>query len=280
MTTYAIGDIQGCNDSLQRLLDHLQFDPAADKLWFVGDLVNRGNASLEVLRFVYSLGDSAITVLGNHDFHLLAMWRASNSGFKPSSSLLPVLEAEDCDELLEWLRFRPLLHRDKKLGYTMVHAGLPPQWSVKQARKYAKEVENVLRSDQFVPFLNVMYGDQPDQWSEQLTGFDRIRFMVNCFSRLRFCSTSGKLNFSNKIGLNSDDSSLLPWFRIADRNSRNKKIVFGHWSTLQLYNNDNVYGIDTGCLWGGSLTAMVLDTPQPQFISLHCKAEANPHKYL
>lgn len=276
MATYALGDIQGCFSDLQRLLTHLRFDPAEDRLWFLGDLVNRGPDSLAVLRWVAGLGERAITLLGNHDLHLLALWQGGSRHFKPNPQLAPIFAAPDGERLLEWLRHRPLLHRDRTLGYTLVHAGLPPQWSIEEAEQYAREVEQLLQSDQFPTLMAHLHGNQPDGWSDSLSGWDRARFIINAFTRLRFCSAEGRLDFSQKIGLQSQHPLLQPWFTVPNRRSRSERILFGHWSTLNLYRNHRVYGIDTGCLWGGRLTAMRLDGELPEFISLQCGGEAAP----
>ena len=259
MATYAIGDIQGCYDQLQQLLEQIRFDLATDTLWFAGDLVNRGPKSLEVLRLVKGLGERAVTVLGNHDLHLLAVWQDKHHHFKSNDTLLPIIEAPDCNELLQWLRRQPLLHHDAALGYTLVHAGLPPQWDLTLAQRCASEVEQVLRGEQFVPFLENMYGNKPKRWDENLSGWDRLRFIVNCFSRLRFCTVDGDLDFHHKGKPGGDETDVLPWFKIPQRRSRDERILFGHWSTLGLHRDDNVCALDTGCLWGGALTALRLE---------------------
>lgn len=259
MTTYAIGDIQGCHDELQALLARIHFDQTQDTLWFVGDLVNRGPKSLETLRFVKSLGERAIVVLGNHDLHLLATWQNKHRHFKSNDTLAPIFATDDTDELLEWLRARPLLHHDAALGYTMVHAGLPPQWDLATAQQCAQEVEQVLRGSQFKEFLDHMYGNKPHRWSPQLEGWDRLRFIVNCFTRLRFCTAQGELEFEQKGLPTADDGSHLPWFRAPQRRWAGTRIVFGHWSTLGLHQENDTHAIDTGCLWGGALTALRLD---------------------
>jgi bis(5'-nucleosyl)-tetraphosphatase (symmetrical) len=261
MATYAIGDIQGCYDELQQLLEKLCFDPAADRLWLTGDLVNRGPRSLEVLRLVKGLGERAITVLGNHDLHLLALWQHHHRHFKSNDTLSAIFAAADGEELLHWLRLQPLMHHDPDLGFAMLHAGLPPQWDLTQALACAAEVEAVLRSDKFHEFLGHMYGNKPALWSESLSGWDRLRFIVNCFTRLRFCSPDGTLDFRHKGHPDEEQPSAdhLPWFRLPQRRSRNTPILFGHWSTLGLYRADNVHAIDTGCLWGGTLTALRLE---------------------
>lgn len=274
MSTYAIGDIQGCYDELQQLLELIEFNPKKDRLWFAGDLVNRGPKSLETLRFVKGLGDRAITVLGNHDLHLLALWQHKHKHFKSNDSLKPVLAAKDGEELLQWLRYRPLMHYDKKLDYAMLHAGLPPQWSRKKALGYAAEVEEVLRGKKFHEFLGHMYGNKPERWSDNLKGWDRLRFIVNCFTRMRFCHPDGTLDFKHKGALANAPSGYLPWFEIEKRRSRKQRLVFGHWSALGLLQKDNVNAIDTGCLWGGELTALNLKSGK--ISSLNCKGFRRP----
>jgi len=259
MATYAIGDIQGCYDELQSLLEKLQFDPSSDRLWLTGDLVNRGPKSLEVLRLVKGLGDRAVTVLGNHDLHLLALWQHHHRHFKSNDTLSNIFIAPDGEELLHWLRHQPMMHYEAELGFALVHAGLPPQWDLQQALACAAEVEAVLRSDKFHEFLGHMYGNKPAHWSETLSGWDRLRFIVNCFTRLRFCTPEGKLDFTHKGHPGEQQPpDHLPWFSLPQRKSRDTPIIFGHWSTLGLYQADNVHAIDTGCLWGGTLTALQL----------------------
>jgi len=257
MALYAIGDIQGCYDEFQRLLDKLRFDARADQLWLVGDLVNRGPKSLEVLRFVKALGDSAITVLGNHDLHLLAI-AAGVDRAKRDDTLGPILNAPDRDELLDWLRQKPLMHHDAALGYAMLHAGLPPQWDLSKALRCAGEVEAMLRSAEHKEFFQHMYGNEPDLWREELSGWARLRFIVNCFTRLRYVDDAGRVLHKEK-GAPHTRRHLTPWFRAPARNSIATKIIFGHWSTLGLVLEHNVYALDTGCVWGGALTALRLD---------------------
>ena len=265
MSVYAIGDIQGCYDELRELLDMIEFDPGSDKLWFVGDLVNRGPKSLEVLRFVKSLGDSAVSVLGNHDLHLLAMV-TGNKLCGPSSTLTPVLKAPDRSELLHWLRWRPLMHHDPELGFSMVHAGLPPQWSVTEALEHAAELEAVLRDDAAYPgFFAEMYGNRPRKWDGELQGIERLRFITNVFTRLRYCTRKGKLALNESGPLGTQGKKLLPWFMVPGRRSAKSRIVFGHWSTLGYLAGANVWALDTGCLWGGALTALRLDDQVPLF---------------
>lgn len=267
MTTYAIGDLQGCLEPLKRLLDRIEFDPDCDRLWFVGDLVNRGPDSLETLRFVKSLGASAVTVLGNHDLHLLAI--AAGNHARLNEDLKRVIEAPDAPDLLEWLRRRPLLQRDAGLGWTMVHGGLPPQWDVPQAVMMAAEMETVLAGANCGTFLADMYGDTPHTWSETLEGIDRLRYIVNAFTRTRFVFDDGRLDFDEKGPPGSQPEHLVPWFEHPDRRSRDERIVFGHWSALGAYHADNVWGLDSGCVWGNELTAIALEEPD-RFISVPC----------
>jgi len=267
MAIYAIGDVQGCFAELQRLLDQIRFDPAADRLWFTGDLVNRGPQSLETLRFIRSLGDRAITVLGNHDLHLLAVAHGA-SITKRKDTFSDVLAAPDRDVLIDWLRRRPLLYREG--AFYLIHAGLPPQWSAEDAERYAKEVESCLQSDHFIELFRHMYGDQPDLWTETLQGWNRLRFITNCFTRVRYCDRYGRTDFKEKGAPGTQPSHLMPWFKVPGRRSAGAQIVFGHWSTLGFYADDGIYGIDTGCLWGGELTALRLDG-EMQRICVSCR---------
>jgi bis(5'-nucleosyl)-tetraphosphatase (symmetrical) len=263
VSTYAIGDVQGCFKELLQLLDKINFDETNDRLWFVGDIVNRGPASLEVLNFIMKLGDSAITVLGNHDLHLVALAEGIILPQK-SDTLAPILRSPDKQELIAWFRQQALMHHDKDLNFYMVHAGLPPQWEILQALELASEVSQFLNSGEYLTFIKVMYGNTPALWDENLTGNDRLRFIVNCFTRIRFLNDKHELNFSEKGAPGSNDDHLFPWFTIDDRKSKNEKIIFGHWATVHLGNiHDftpyNVYPIDTGCFWDGDLTAMRLE---------------------
>jgi bis(5'-nucleosyl)-tetraphosphatase (symmetrical) len=275
MAVYAIGDIQGCYEELLELLATLRFDREHDRLWFVGDLVNRGPKSLETLRFVRELGPAAITVLGNHDLHLLA----AAHGIRPESidddTLEPILAAPDRGILIDWLRHLPLLHYDGNLGYLMVHAGLPPQWDLKLAQHCAGEVETVLRGDRLESFLSRMYGNKPKQWSAELDGWDRLRFIINCFTRMRFCDRNGRLELKSSGPPGSQPEGYYPWFEIPSRASADINIIFGHWSTLRPSNVPGVYPIDQGCLWGGQLTALRIDTP-PERIALPCRGWLKP----
>ena len=260
MAIYAIGDVQGCFDELQRLLDRIGFDRFRDTLWFTGDLVNRGPDSLQTLRFVQRLGENAVTVLGNHDLHLLAVAAGIGKFHKRSDTLDEVLNAPDREELLDWLRSRPLFHFDETLGTALLHAGLPPQWSIADAGRYAEEVEHVLQRGDDSEFFKHMYGDEPDHWSDGLRGWDRLRFIVNSLTRMRYCTEGGRIDLRSKGKPGTQPEGLLPWFEVPSRRSRGTRVICGHWSTLGLRITEDVCAIDTGCLWGGQLTAIRLDT--------------------
>jgi bis(5'-nucleosyl)-tetraphosphatase (symmetrical) len=255
---FAIGDVQGCHDELMRLLERVRFDPADDRLWFCGDLVNRGRQSLEVLRAVRKLGARALVVLGNHDLHLVAAAH-DPAHRRPKDTFGDVLAAPDGAELLDWLRRRPLLHHDAALGYTLVHAGLAPQWDLAAAERCAREVEAALVGEDAGALIAQMYGDRPDLWSETLTGIDRLRFCINCFTRVRFVDADGRLALEHKGGPGTQPAGLLPWFEHPARRSTELHVVFGHWSTLDRRAGGGIYPLDTGCLWGGRLTALRLD---------------------
>ncbi len=277
MAVYAIGDVQGCYDQLRRLLDRVKFDPDCDKLWFAGDIVNRGPQSLQTLRFVRGLGKRAVTVLGNHDLHLLALWQGNMKHQGKNHTLDPILEAQDRDELLDWLRRCPLMHRSEKLGFSLIHAGLPPQWDTQYALARAREVESALQGDRFHDFCLGMYGNRPERWSYQLIGMDRLRFITNCFTRLRYCDSDGNLALKEKGAPGSQQKDLLPWYAVPDRASRNERILFGHWSTLGFQQADNTWALDSGCLWGGKLTAVKLrkgKSPKP--FQIDCPGSTTP----
>jgi bis(5'-nucleosyl)-tetraphosphatase (symmetrical) len=260
VAVWAIGDLQGCHDEFRALLDRLAFDPARDRLWLAGDLVNRGPGSLECLRTVHALGDAALTVLGNHDLHLLAVAHDAGRGRRRGDTLDDVLSAPDRDELLAWLASRPLLHDDPALGWTLVHAGLPPDWSVADAASCAREVERALAQDPD-GFYARMYGNEPDRWTPGLAGWDRLRFTVNCLTRLRYCAADGRLLLKPKGAPHEAPPDAIPWFRVPGRRSAGARILFGHWSALGWYAGDGVVSLDSGCVWGGSLTAYRLDAP-------------------
>lgn len=275
MAIYAIGDVQGCYASLAALLDKIQFDPVRDRLWFTGDLVNRGPDSIGVLRFVRALGASAVTVLGNHDLHLLAV-ASGHVRQKRRDTLANVLAAKDCDELLNWLRARPLMHRDPVLGYTMVHAGLMPQWDLDEAQRLANEVELMLRSDNYQEFFAHMYGNQPRRWEPELAGWDRLRFITNVFTRLRYCDENSLVALEEKRAPSEVIAPIKPWFKFIDRKSADATILFGHWSTLGFVKADNIVCLDSGCLWGGHLTAMRLDDPGLPVQHVGCDQQQPP----
>ncbi len=269
MAVYAIGDSQGCYPELAELLDTLNVDPARDELWFVGDLVNRGPQSLEVLRLVRSLGPAAVVVLGNHDLHLLA-FALAGAGRVPDADLRPVLEAPDCAELLDWLRACPLAHHRADLNTLMVHAGVAVEWNPSQTMALAGEVEQLLRSDHCGSFLRQMYGNEPDRWSPQLTGVGRHRFIVNCLTRIRYCHSDGRLDFTEHGPPGTQSPGLVPWFDLPGRAAQSTRIVFGHWSALGVLERDNLLALDSGCVWGRSLTAARLDGPARMF-SVPCR---------
>ncbi len=274
MSIYAIGDVQGCFPALQELLTKINFKSERDQLWFTGDLVNRGSQSLEVLRFVKDLGNSAICVLGNHDLHLLAL-AVGVTKSKALDTLDDVLRAPDRNELLAWLRARPLIHHDKKLGYTLIHAGLLPQWNLTDALRLANEVHVALQQPDHGDFFVHLYGDQPDCWSEDLRGHERLRVIVNAFTRLRYCDAQGKMDLSQKGPPGSQPPNLLPWFQAPNRRHQNLHIIFGHWSALGLWQDNNVIGLDSGCLWGRMLSAVKLDSLSLQFSSVNCAPYLN-----
>lgn len=258
MARYAIGDIQGCFKSLKGLLARLSFNPLHDELWFAGDLVNRGPDSLECVRFIKNLGASARVVLGNHDLHLLAI-HASEQSPKRKDTLLQILQAPDCDELMLWLRQQALMVWDAESDFVMVHAGIPAMWSISEAFKLSQEVSAVLKSDHHVDFFEVMYGNDPDNWSNNLTGMTRLRVITNYFTRMRFIRSDGALDFSAKETLDSAPDGFIPWFQEA--RTEQTTILFGHWAALTgVTKNAQFQALDTGCVWGGSLTAMNIDT--------------------
>jgi bis(5'-nucleosyl)-tetraphosphatase (symmetrical) len=263
MATYAVGDLQGCLKPLQCLLQQVNFNPSTDRLWLVGDLINRGPQSLETLRYLYAMRESLVCVLGNHDLHLLAVSR-NIARLKRGDTLQEILEASDRDELLDWLRQQKLLHYDKPRDIALVHAGIPPQWSMSKALRRAAEVEKALRDDTLYPmFLDGMYGNEPTRWSKELTSVIRLRVITNYFTRMRFCMADGTLDLKTKEGLNSAPSGYAPWFSHKQRKTRQHRIVFGHWAALEgRCEEPNVFALDTGCVWGGAMTLMNIDSGQ------------------
>ena len=269
MATWAIGDLQGCYDELSRLLDKLRYDPARDTLWFCGDLVNRGGQSLEVLRLLRTLGEQTVVTLGNHDLSLLAIAeRAPEEQKKVNPELRTVLFAPDRDELLGWLRGQKLLHHDPALNFVMVHAGLAPRWTLEQAQRAAREVENQLRGNDYRRLLRGMFGNKPDLWTGRLRGLERQRASINVLTRLRYCDARGHIAFGEKGAPGTQRAGLYPWFEVPGMTRREFRVVCGHWSTLGRFSGLGIYAIDTGCVWGGALTALRLDEEDPGFISV------------
>lgn len=257
MTTYAIGDIQGCYHAFQALLSRIEFNRQTDQLWLVGDLINRGSGSLEVLRWCYAHRDCLKVVLGNHDLHALVVANGFVRAHR-GDTLDALLAADDSDTLLTWLRHQHLVYQDE--DYLMVHAGLLPQWTAEQALSYAAEVEAALQGDDYLDFLANMYGNLPNAWDDTLTGMDRLRVITNAMTRLRICTDAGEMDFVFKGELSDIPAGYIPWFDVPNRATQATQVIFGHWSALGLQQRDNVYALDTGCLWGGQLTAMNLQT--------------------
>ena len=256
MATYAIGDLQGCYDPLRDLLEEIGFNATRDRLWFVGDLVNRGPHSQEVLRFVKGLGSRAVTVFGNHDLHLL-MVAEGHAKVHKGDTLAAILEAPDREELLAWMRGLQMMHVED--GYAMVHAGLLPSWSVPRALDLGHEVEEVLRGSQYRRLMANMYGDQPDRWDDALSGFERLRVIINVMTRLRICTADGRMEFRHKGRLKDIPEGYVPWFEVPNRKSANTTIICGHWSALGLRAEKNLLTLDSGCLWGRRLSAVRLE---------------------
>jgi bis(5'-nucleosyl)-tetraphosphatase (symmetrical) len=270
MATYAIGDVQGCFDELQALLGAFGFDRASDRLWFVGDLVNRGPASLATVRFVRDLGDRAVVVLGNHDLHLLALAQGHVRSRK-DDTLEEMLAAPDRGELLDWLRRRPMIHVAGDT--TLVHAGLLPQWDIAAAQSLAREVEAELRGPRYSKFLETLYGSRPDRWTDDLSGADRLRVIVNAMTRMRFCTPEGVMEFETKGETTRAPRGYLPWFDVPDRKSASSTIICGHWSALGLRLAPNLLALDSGCVWGGQLSAIRLE--DRRLYQVACGVHAN-----
>ncbi len=255
MAIYAIGDVQGCYDELMQLLEKVSFDRQNDQLWFAGDLVNRGPKSLAVLEFVKSLGDRAVTVLGNHDLHLLAMAYGCKD-VRCDPGMQAILDAPNAGELLDWLRHQSLFYHDPKIDCVMSHAGVYPFWDLAMAKMLAAEVEAVLRGGDFKTLLSEMYSDKPRRWQSSLSGIKRLRFIINAFTRMRFCDQKGRLELTESGAPGSQPAGLIPWFEVPGRRNHELKILFGHWSTLGPVSQPNIYPLDTGCVWGGQLSLM------------------------
>jgi bis(5'-nucleosyl)-tetraphosphatase (symmetrical) len=271
MAVYAIGDVQGCDHELGELLAALKFSADRDSLWLVGDLVNRGPESLKVLRRIRALGGAATVILGNHDLHLLAVGYA-DAKLRSDDTLSDILAAPDRDALLEWLCSRALMHEDAPMRVTMLHAGLPPQWDLKTARQCAREFEKALQRDP-KKLLQRLYGDEPDQWDDGLQGEARLRFIVNCFTRLRYVDAEGRLALRAKGSPKKEKTkSLIPWFEAQGARWRGgARIICGHWSTLGFFQNEDITAIDTGCVWGDKLTAIRLDVSDAKPVHVGCK---------
>lgn len=280
MAIYAIGDVQGCYSELCRLLDKIGFDPAADRLWFCGDLVNRGPESLQTLRFVKSLGKSALSVLGNHDLHLLALHHGIKK-IRIDSGLQQILRSPDRDELMHWLQGQPLLHYSRKHRAVVVHAGIHPEWGLSRARKLAGEVESMLKGDDATPFFGKMYGNKPRRWSPELDGIKRLRFITNVFTRMRYLDAEGRLDFTvNRSPRRYLRRGLTPWFLADTRLRDDLRVIFGHWSTLPVGLYGRCFALDGGCVWGGHLVALRVDNDAEDwfFVDSHTKKPINTAK--
>jgi bis(5'-nucleosyl)-tetraphosphatase (symmetrical) len=268
MAVYAIGDLQGCYDPFRRLLDEIAFDPSRDTLWLTGDLVNRGPKSLKTLRFVKKLGDSVVMVLGNHDLHLLALEAGVVRFGRRFDSLLKLLKAPDAEELCDWLRQQPLAHYDEHLGTLLVHAGTHPGWSVKKTLTRAAEVEDVLRGYDYPTLLGKMYGNTPNRWSGELTGYKRLRFIINCLTRMRMLTADRHLDLNFSGSPWRARKGLMPWYQAENPAWQDTRIVFGHWSALGLIVLPDLISLDTGCVWGRQLTAVRLDKRLPRVVQV------------
>lgn len=272
MAIYAIGDLQGCYDPFRRLLDEIRFDPDKDTIWLTGDLVNRGPKSLKTLRFVRSLGDAAVTVLGNHDLHLLALSTEAVRFRKRFETLEKILDAPDVNELINWLRHRPLAHYSKEHDTLLVHAGTHPGWSIRKTLACAGEVEAVLQGKKFAGLMARMYGNTPRHWSDDLRGYRRLRFIINTLTRMRVLTKSQGLNFAHTGSPWRARKDLKPWFQFGDRKSGKTRIAFGHWSVLGLIVLPDLLSLDTGCVWGRQLTAVRIDKRIPRVIQVEGQA--------
>ncbi|MCK5893158.1 MAG: symmetrical bis(5'-nucleosyl)-tetraphosphatase [Endozoicomonadaceae bacterium] len=270
MTDYAVGDIQGCYSNLRYLLDKVGFDPDHDTLWAVGDLVNRGPESLETLRYLKSLKKHCIAVLGNHDLHLLAVAHGVRRT-KHLDTIDTILVAKDRDELLDWLRHRPLIHYDKSLKTLMVHAGIPPIWDLDDTRKRAKELETILQGNQYGEFLENMYGNKPRRWSDKLKGWKRLRMITNYFTRMRLCQADGTLDLDMKVSIKASGNDYAPWFQQPSRLPSELNVIFGHWAALEGKTDmKHIHALDTGCVWGNHLTLMKLTNHQRFNVDCGC----------
>ncbi len=269
MTIYAIGDIQGCYKSLRNLIKHSGFKPASDQLWFCGDLVNRGPNSADVLRYIMDLGDTAHCVLGNHDLNLLAVAYGKRES-KELDTLDDILNAPDSAEMLKWLRYQPLFHQSKKYRVCMVHAGIHPAWSIKKTKNLAREVQNVLRKGDYKMLLEKMYGNYPAYWDNKLDNWERLRFITNVLTRMRYLDSSGALDLDIKCSPGKQPIGYHPWYSIQAKRKQHWRVFYGHWSTLGLHWQNNAICLDSGCLWGGKLTAAQVGDEKTRFIQINC----------
>lgn len=269
MAIYAIGDLQGCLVPLRVLLERIKFDQNIDQLWLAGDLVNRGPDSLATLRYIKGLGKAAITVLGNHDLHLLAVATGRRQA-KNKDTFAELLAAPDKDELLFWLRHQPIAHKDDSLKTIMTHAGVYINWGPKKVMRHAHELETLLRDDSYPVLLSHLFSDGPFKWKKSLEGWERYRFISHCFTRMRFLSIDGNVDLKWKGAPNSQPSGLIPWFLHPERQCKNWRLVFGHWSTLGYFSKPNLISLDSGCVWGKKLTAVRLDKKDPIFWQVPC----------
>jgi bis(5'-nucleosyl)-tetraphosphatase (symmetrical) len=270
---FLIGDVQGCCDAFERLLAQIGFSPSRDHVWLLGDLVNRGPQSMACLRRLQAFDGSASCLLGNHDLHLLAVADGAQR-VKRQDTLDEILGAPDREALLDWLRCQRLAARDD--GWLLVHAGVPPQWDVPQTLALAAEVESALRGPGRAEFMQALYGNRPSSWDPALRGNDRLRFIVNALTRLRFCTADGQLEFETKEGAGSAPKGFLPWFDVPDRHTAGSKIAFGHWSTLGLFDRNDVLCLDSGCVWGGALSAARIDGGRREIFQVRCAQACRP----
>lgn len=271
MADYAIGDVQGCYEPLLRLLDHIQFNDQRDRLWFVGDLVNRGPQSLDVLRFIKALPLKPRVTLGNHDLHLLVALFHGAVHKNRDDTLDAILLADDALELGHWLRQQHILYHDDALNVVMCHAGIAPMWDLRQAKQYAAELETALREETYPDYFAAMYGNEPRRWSSTLTGFARLRSITNYFTRMRFCDEHGALQFDYKGGVYSAPPHHIPWYAVPARKAIAADIVFGHWAALKgVVSLPRIHALDTGCLWGGRLSALRLQDKKRFFVAGLC----------
>ena len=267
MATYAIGDIQGCYDSLCQLLEKLKFDESTDRLWFAGDLINRGPKSLETLRFVKALGDNAVTVLGNHDIHLLALHYGARKRKDKDSTLLQILDAPDADDLIDWLQSSPLIHIDNK--YVLVHAGVHPQWSLETLQTLKIEVESAVHGARSKKAVGKLYGNTDGTWADAESSDQRIKYALNCLTRMRYCESSAAPEYNCSDPPGKQPECLTPWFEFNNNALSDHTVLFGHWAALGYHNYKNVYALDSGCVWGNSLTALRLE--DKKVISVSCE---------